>query len=196
MQEVAIRTKDPGAIRVASKGIELIAQQNATGSWGSGVVAGWHYHVLRLAVASGDRALTQALVHGNAALRDSWERLGPADRAAALRARLWTEPRPEAKGWANEVAWLLERSPIPGTEPANFPKNDLRLAYFGSALLRPLAGDLWTKWWGPLQAKLAKTQSADGSWPAGFQDGKGQVYTTALCVLILQTPVRVPTLED
>jgi hypothetical protein len=196
MQEVAIRTKDPAAIRVASKGIELIAQQNATGAWGQGVVAGWHYHVLRLAVASGDRALTQVLVHGNAALRDGWERLGPADQAAALRARLWTDPKPDVKQWSSSTSRLLERSPIPGTEAANFSKNDLRLAYFGSSLLAPLGGDSWTKWWGPLQAKLAKTQTADGSWPAGFQAGKGQIYTTALCALILQTPERIPSYED
>ena len=50
MQEAAIRTKDPAANRVASKGIDLIAQQNASGPWGKGVVAGWQYHVLRLAV--------------------------------------------------------------------------------------------------------------------------------------------------
>jgi hypothetical protein len=198
MQEVAIRTKDPAAIRVASKGIDMIAQQNATGAWGRGAVAGWHYHVLRLAVASGDRALTEALVHGHRALsvRAVWESLGPADQAAALRAELWTEPKPDVKRWAGEVSKLLERSPIPGTEPANFSKNDLRLAYFGSALLAPLGGDAWTKWWGPLQAKLAKTQSADGSWPAAFQAGKGQIYTTALCALILQTRDRIPPLEE
>jgi hypothetical protein len=193
MQEAAIRTKDPAAIRVASKGIELIAQQNATGPWGKGIVAGWQYHVLRLAVASGDRALTQALVVGHV-MPDP--KLGPSDRAAGLRAMLWTEPKPDVKAWTGEVAWLLERSPIPGTEPANFSKNDLWLAYFGSALLAPLGGDAWMKWWGPLQAKLAKTQSADGSWPAGFQAGKGQIYTTAMCALILQTPERIPPYED
>lgn len=198
MQEAAIRTKDPAAIRVASKGIELIAQQNASGSWGTGAVAGWHYHVLRLAVASGDRALTGPLVQGHRTLsrRAGWETLGPADQAAALRAELWTNPTPDVKRWAADAAWLLERSPIPGTEAANFSKNDLWLAYFGSALLRPLGGDAWMKWWGPLQAKLAKAQSPDGSWPAGFQAGKGQVYTTALGAIILQTPARVPALEE
>lgn len=193
MQEAAIRTKDPAAIRVASKGIDLIAQQNASGPWGKGVVAGWQYHVLRLAVASGDRALTQALVAGHV-IPD--KKLGPADLAAGLRALLWTEPKPDMKMWAAEAGWLLERSPIPGTEPATYSKNDLLLAYFGSSLLRPLGGDAWMKWWGPVQAKLAKAQSADGSWPAGFQAGKGQIYVTALCALILQTPDRIPSYED
>lgn len=196
MQEVAIRTKDPAAIRVASKGIDLIAQQNASGPWGQGVVAGWQYHVLRLAVASGDRALTGTLVNGHGAVLTSYERLGPADQAAAYRAQLWTDPKPDVKEWAGNVSKLLARSPIPGTEPANFSKNDLRLAYFGSSLLAPMGGDAWTKWWGPLQAKLAKTQTADGSWPADFQSGKGQVYTTALCALILQTRDRLPAYEE
>ena len=196
MQEVAIRTKDPSAIRVASKGIDLIAQQNFSGPWGRGVVAGWQYHVLRLAVASGDRALTGTLVNGHGAILKGDERLGSADRTAAWRAQLWTEPKPDVRRWSSEASWLQERSPIPGTEPANYSKNDLRLAYFGSALLAPLGGDAWTKWWGPLQAKLAKTQTADGSWPAQFQSGKGQVYVTALCALILQTPDRIPKLED
>lgn len=196
MQEVAIRTKDPAAIRVASKGIDMIAQQNASGPWGRGVVAGWQYHVLRLAVASGDRALTGTLVNGHGAVLTTWESLGPADQAAAHRAQLWTEPRPDVKRWAGDLSKLLERSPIPGTEPASFSKNDLRLAYFGTALLAPLGGDAWTKWWGPLQAKLAKTQAADGSWPAEFQSGKGQVYTTAFCALILQMRDRVPAYED
>jgi hypothetical protein len=198
MQEVAIRTKDPAAIRVASKGIDLIAQQNASGPWGRGVVAGWHYHVLRLAVASGDRALTGALVAGHEGLsqRKIKEEPNDADWAASIRAELWTDPKPDLKRWAADVSRLLVRSPIPGTEPANFSKNDLRLAYFGTALLAPLGGDAWTKWWGPLQAKLAKTQAADGSWPAEFQSGKGQVYTTALCALILQTRDRVPAYEE
>jgi hypothetical protein len=198
LQEVAIRTKDASTIRAASKGIALIAQQNHDGPWGQGAVAGWHYHVLRLAVASGDRALTETLVHGHEGLsrRDTWERLGAADRAAVLRAELWTNPTPDRARWASDAAWMLDRSPLPGTEPANYAKNDLRLAYFGSALLSELGGDAWTKWWSPLQAKLLKTQSPDGSWPEGLEAGKGQVYVTALATLILQTPRRVPPLDE
>jgi hypothetical protein len=87
---------------------------------------------------------------------------------------------------------LQERSPIPGTEPAYYSRNDLWLAYFGSILQRIAGGDSWTKWWSPLQAKLLKAQSPDGSWPEGFAPGKGQVYCTALATLILQVPLRVP----
>ena len=59
-----------------------------------------------------------------------------------------------------------------------------------------MGGDAWTRWWSPLQAKLQKTQQADGSWPAGLEPGKGQIYVTALAALILQTPNRTPTLDE
>src|SRR6185503_319657 len=62
--EAAIRTKDAATVRAAQKAVAMIAQQNQDGPWGKGAVAGWHYHVLRLAVASGDRALTGILVRG------------------------------------------------------------------------------------------------------------------------------------
>lgn len=191
LQEAAIRSGQGALVRAASKAIGLIAQQNHDGPWGAGMVAGWHYHVLRLAVASGDRALTAALVNGHEVLA---RRAAPS--AASLRAELWTTPKPDLRAWSAEAVRLLERSPIPGTDPANFSKNDLRLAYFGSALLASVGGDAWTKWWGPLQAKLQKTQSPDGSWPAGFEQGRSQIYVTALCALILQTPGRIPALDQ
>lgn len=188
LQEAALRTGQGGLNRAAAKAVGVIAQQNHDGPWGRGMVAGWHYHVLRLAVASGDRALTEALVNGNRLLSQREETTAP-----ALRAELWTDPKPDLKRYAGA---LPERSPIPGTEPSNFSRNDLRLAYFGSALLAAVGGDAWTKWWSPLQSKLQKTQSADGSWPEGFEPGKSQIYVTALCALILQTPRRVPPLEE
>jgi len=132
------------------------------------------------------------LVRGHEALLSQ----KPAERpelAADWCAVLWTTPVPEG---SKSVSWMLDRSPLPGTEPANYPKNDLWLAYFGSVLLRPAAADAWTKWWSPLQAKLLKTQAADGSWPEGFAAGKGQVYVTALATLILQVPQRVPPPAD
>ena len=63
-------------------------------------------------------------------------------------------------GLALSVLLILKQrgAPLPGTEPANFGNNDLRLAYFGTTLLRPLEGDAWTKWWSPLRAKLLKAQ--------------------------------------
>jgi len=186
--EAAIRTKDAATIRAAEKGVALIAQQNQDGPWGRGAVAAWHYHVLRLAVASGDRALTPALVRGHEVMA-ALEQPGPADGCALF----WTTPVPDR---AKSFPWLLERSPLPGTEPANYSKNDLWLAYFGTVLLRPAGGDSWTKWWSPLQTKLLKTQQPDGSWPEGFAAGKGQVYCTALATLILQVPQRLPALPE
>ncbi len=180
LQEAAIRTKNADWAKAAAKAVALIAQQNQDGPWGGGAVAGWHYHVLRLAAASGDRSLIPALVQGY----------------GVAAAGLWADPAPVAERWAPEVASLLERSPLTGTQPATYARNDLRRAYFGTELLRPLQGEAWTKWWSPLRAKLLKTQAPDGSWPADFEQGRGQVYATALCSLILQTPNRLPALEE
>jgi hypothetical protein len=143
-------------------------------------VAAWQYHVLRIASAMGQKEIVPILVKGYDAPGSG----------------LWTDPSPDREGWAARVAGLLTRSPIPGTEPANFGKNDLRLAYFGTTLLRPLEGDAWTKWWSPLRTKLLKAQGADGSWPEGFEPGKGKIYATALSALILQTPARIPALGE
>lgn len=180
LQEAALRTKNADWAKAAAKAVAVIAQQNQDGPWGGGAVAGWQYHVLRLAAASGDRSLIPALVHGY----------------GVAAAGLWTDPAPTPERWASEAAGLLERSPLTGTEPANYARNDLRRAYFGTELLRPLQGDAWKKWWSPLRAKLVKTQAPDGSWPANLEQGRSQVYVTALCALILQTPSRLPSLED
>lgn len=180
LQEASIRAKNVDWTRAAGKAVALIAQQNQDGPWGGGPVAGWQYHVLRLAVASGDRTLIPALVHGY----------------GVTAAGLWADPAPVAERWAPEAAALLERSPLTGTQPSNYARNDLRRAYFGTELLRPLQGDAWTKWWSPLRTKLLKTQAPDGSWPAEFEQGRGPVYATALCALILETPVRLPAIEE
>ena len=160
--------------------VGVIAAQNREGPWGRGPVAAWQYHVLRIAAAAGERHLVPILVRGY-------------DAAGA---GLWTDPTPDRASWAPRASGLLNRSPIPGTEPANFGNNDLRLAYFGTTLLRPLEGDAWTKWWSPLRAKLLKAQTADGSWPEGFEPGKGRIYATAFATLILQTPSRLPALPE
>ncbi|MBV8878348.1 MAG: zf-HC2 domain-containing protein [Planctomycetaceae bacterium] len=179
LQEASIRAKDEAWSKAAAKAVAVIAQQNQDGPWGRGPVAAWQYHVLRVAAATGDRSLVPVLVRGYDAPGSG----------------LWTDPLPDREGWAERAAGLLARSPIPGTERANFGMNDLRLAYFGTTLLRPLEGDAWTKWWSPLRAKLLKAQASDGSWPAGFEPGKGAVYATAFAALILQTPQRLPPLD-
>jgi len=180
LQEAWLRSGNAEWAKQVPGAVGVIAAQNREGAWGKGPVAAWQYHVLRLAVASGERHLLPTLILGYDAPGSG----------------LWTDPSPDRDAWGQRVAGLLNRSPIPGTEPANFDKNDLRLAYFGTTLLRPLEGDAWTKWWSPLRAKLLKAQMADGSWPEGFEPGKGKVYATALSALILQSPQRLPALEE
>lgn len=180
LQEASIRAKNADWAKAAARAVAVIAQQNHDGPWGRGPVAAWQYHVLRVASATGERDLVPVLVRGYDAPGSG----------------LWTDPSPDRESWAPRASGLLTRSPIPGTEPANFGNNDLRLAYFGTTLLRPLEGAAWTKWWSPLRAKLLKAQSADGSWPEGFEPGKGKIYATAFATLILQTPSRLPALPE
>lgn len=175
LQEAALRTKNAAWSASAAKAVAVIAQQNHDGPWGRGPVAAWQYHVLRVASATGERSLVPVLLRG----------------FDAPGAGLWTDPAPDRAAWAERAAGLLSRSPLPGQG-----KNDVRLAYFGTTLLRPLEGDAWTKWWSPLRAKLLKAQLPDGSWPAGFEPGKDQVYATAFAALILQSPSRLPALGD
>jgi hypothetical protein len=180
LQERLLRGGNPALEQAVSKAVNVIAVQNREGPWGRGPVAAWQYHVLRLASAMGDRSLLPVLVRGYDAPGSG----------------LWTDPSPDRENWSERAAGLLTRSPIPGTEKANYGNNDLRLAYFGTTLLRPLEGDAWTKWWSPLRTKLLKSQAGDGSWPDGFEPGKGSLYATAFATLILQTPLRLPSLGD
>ena len=175
LQEASIRSRNSDWAKAAAKGVAVIAQQNHDGPWGRGPVAAWQYHVLRVASAAGERDLVPVLVHGYDAPGSG----------------LWTDPAPDRESWSQRVGGLLTRSPLPGQG-----RNDVRLAYFGTTLLRPLEGDAWTKWWSPLRTKLLRAQSADGSWPEGFEPGKGQIYATAFATLILQTPARLPSLAE
>jgi hypothetical protein len=176
----------------AARGVELIVTQNQGKPWGDGEVAGWQFQVLRVAAACGNRSVTAALSNG----RLTRAKPGVTSHAAALRARLWADPSPDQKQWLEDAAWLLDTSPLLGTEPANFARNDLAFAYFGTQLLRPVGGDAWKKWWSPLQRKLEKTQEADGSWPVGFEPGRSKEYATALAALVLDTELRVPPLDE
>lgn len=178
--EALLRGGDPDLAKPVAAAVGVIAAQNREGPWGRGPVAAWQYHVLRLASARGDRSLLPVLVKGY----------------DAPGAGLWTDPSPDPENWSSRVSGLLTRSPIPGTEKANYGNNDLRLAYFGTTLLRPLEGDAWTKWWSPLRAKLLRAQAADGSWPEGFEPGRGKIYATAFAALILETPARIPPLGE
>ncbi len=200
LQEGAIRTKDPAIAASAARAVAVLVTQNEDAPWGDGEIAGWAFHCLRLAHASGTPGLTRTFVHAHDLLGTwmsvEWEKRSPAAQAALLRARLWADPAPDRERWAHDVARVLDHPPLSGTDPAHYAKNSLALAYFGTALLRPLEGDAWTKWWGPVRSKLVRIQAVDGSWPAGLEPGRSQVWTTAVAALILETPRRVPALGE
>ncbi len=72
----------------------------------------------------------------------------------------------------------------------------------GAEALATAGSQAWPRWWGALETALVRAQRSDGertgSWdpvdPWG-EDG-GRVYSTAICVLALETPYRCPTAAE
>lgn len=70
--------------------------------------------------------------------------------------------------------------------------------YYTAQTLHNLGGDGWRQWFARVQAEIVGHQAGDGSWhptrPRGafleHADSAGRLYMTAMCVLILETPVR------
>jgi hypothetical protein len=94
---------------------------------------------------------------------------------------------------------LLERPAVPGLEAVRHLENDLYFAHFGSLAMHQVGGDAWARWWPTVRSALLKSQQPDGAWPADFDRWHGyggQVYTTAMGALILETPVRYPRLAE
>jgi hypothetical protein len=220
--EASLLTRDPALRHAASSAVSYTIQsQNETGGWGytyrssdnDTSVAGWQIQLLRLAFVGGNQGVIPALNQAYARLQemtDSEGKVGYKYRlhfpngyqgltAVGMLSHQLATHTPDADLLAKQAGVLLESSPILGLEPAFFMANDLYFAYFGSLAMHQLGGDAWTKWWSPLRDKLLRTQSPDGSWPANFDRWHaygGQVYSTALSALILETPVRYPRLWE
>jgi hypothetical protein len=198
-----------------------VAAQNETGGWGYSArsiendtsVGGWQILLLRMAKLNGNQGVITSLVQANQQLQlmtDSEGKVGYRGRlqfpngylaltAVGMTAHQMSTHTPDPAVLAKQAGVLLERSPILGAVPADFPMNDLYFAYFGTIAMHQYGGDAWTKWFSPLREKLVKLQAPDGSWPESLDRWwlhGGQVYTTAISALTLQTPVRFPRLAD
>ncbi len=220
--ECAMATRDEQIGAAASAAVAFtVSAQNQTGGWGytsrsienDTSVGGWQILLLRFAKLQGNQGVIPALVaaYGRLqAMTDSEGKVGYRGRlqfpngthgltAVGMLSHQLATHTPDPEVLAKQAGVLLERSPIPGTDGAFFMMNDLYFAYFGSLAMHQHGGEAWTQWWSPLRDKLLKTQQAEGSWPAAFDRWHvygGQVYTTALSVLILETPVRYPRLSE
>ncbi len=80
---------------------------------------------------------------------------------------------------------------------SNGKKNDLLFPYFSALFLHQLQDSFLKEWSQDVNQMLLKMQKADGSWPDGldrwYGEG-GRIYTTALVILIIQSPTRYPRL--
>ncbi len=220
--EAAMMTHDEGLVTAASAAVNFtISAQNPTGGWGyvsrspsnDTSVGGWQILLLRLAKLGGNHGVIASLVQAHdrlALLTDSEGKVGYRARqefpnghlaltAVGMLGHQMSTHTPDAEVLARQAGVLLEQSPVASTDPAGYMMNDLYFGLFGSLALHQHGGDGWTRWFSPLREKLLKTQQKDGAWPADFDrwcGHGGPVYSTAMALLILETPVRYPRLIE
>ncbi|HEX7899597.1 MAG TPA: hypothetical protein VF950_17645 [Planctomycetota bacterium] len=222
LQEAALATKDEQLQAAAAAAVAFILKaQTDEGGWGYALksvdndtsVSGWQIATLRLAKLGGNQGVIPALVAANGRIKmstDSDGRVGYRGKlqfpngylaltAVGMFAHQMSSHTPDPALLSRQAEILLERSPIAGTDGGAYPQNDLYFAFFGSMAMHQNGGEAWTRWWGPLKERLLQAQGPDGAWPAAFDRWTvygGAVYTTALSVLILETPVRYPRLAE
>jgi len=220
--EAYMMTREETLALPSSMAVNYTVQaQNEDGGWGytsrsdenHTTVGGWQILLLRVALLGGNQGVISSLLRAHdrvMAMTDSEGKVGYRMRsefpngylgltAVGMLSHQLSTHTPDPDVLARQADVLLERAPVPGVEPAHFMMNDLYFAYFGSLAMHQYGDKGWAKWWSPLRDKLLKTQSADGSWPANFDRWwaqGGQVYSTAMAALILETPVRYPRLFD
>lgn len=206
----------------AAAGYTLKAQNDA-GGWG--YVAGsedcdtsvgvWQILVLRLALGTGNRSVVPAL---NAAHRrvelatDSSGQVGYRGRgqypngpyaltAVGAFATLLSKPVPDVSVLDRQAGVIvrgLEELPVSG-DPTRFGSNDLVFAAFGSLVVHQTGGARQADWDRRVTQPLMDAQQRDGSWPAGFDRWSsygGQVYTTAMATIALESGWRYPALAQ
>ncbi|MBI4564429.1 MAG: hypothetical protein HY716_07020 [Planctomycetes bacterium] len=195
--------------------------QNSEGGWdydfggphSDTSVTGWMVLLLRMAFEDGNRDVLSSLVLANkrlVAVTDSEGKVGYRTRldfpngpyattAVGMLSYLLSTPVPESSLLGKQAAVLIEglRFLPVAPDPPDPLRRDLYFWYFGSLALRQYGQVEWEQWQGAVRDPLLKTQQADGSWNRAFDRWSrygGQVYTTAMGVLILGTPWRYPRL--
>jgi hypothetical protein len=129
----------------------------------------------------------------------------PARTAVGLLCRQWL-------GWPKDfpmmkegVQYLVNEKNLPEWSGG---RRNVYAWYYMAEVLHNIGGEDWVKWYGVVQAAILDNQNrrgskdpgkdVRGSWdpnsPAGspheYADQAGRLYLTAMCVLILETPVR------
>jgi Prenyltransferase and squalene oxidase repeat len=83
------------------------------------------------------------------------------------------------------VKYLMQR--LPGKSENSADYHFFYGNYYATQAMFMSGGDSWSQYWPAIRAELSKRQQADGSW----SDQTGNVYGTAMALIILQVPNRL-----
>lgn len=220
--EASMMVRDENLLAAASAAAAYtVAAQNEAGGWGyhsrspesDTSVSGWQILLLRLAKLQGNAGVIPSLNQAYnrlSLMTDSEGKVGYRARlqfpngylaltAVGMLSHQMSTHTPDREVLAKQSEVLLEQSPILSFDRGGVLLNDLYFGYFGSLAMHQFGGERWALWFSPLRGKLLRAQQQDGSWPADFDRWAtkygGQVYTTAMGALILETPLRYPRLD-
>jgi hypothetical protein len=173
-------------------------------------VGGWQIHVLRLARESGSDIVVPNLIRAGGRLVD----LTASDGMVGYRTRAPGPNGPYALTALGTFAYLMSKS-VPETSLVEKYKiqlqrglpvhnltgdrksSDLYFLYWGSLAAHQMGDPLWSEWNAAVKPAVLKAQQADGSWAANadrWSQHGGQIYTTAMGTLVLETYYRYPRL--
>lgn len=199
-------TKDPDLRPAAQEAIDFICYaQHPAGGWryfpgqpGDTTVFGWQFMALKSAYLGKLEVPSPVIDRANRYLDSVQSNRGanygylrpaqdPTPSAVGLLSRMylgWPHDKPElGKG----VAYLAKLGPS---------QDDMYFNYYATQVLHHYEGPHWEKWNGKLRDYLIKTQAkqghARGSWffPEKHALSGGRLYTTSLCVMILEVYYR------
>ncbi len=218
--EAYVMTGDPSLADAKYAVAFSLRAQNDKGGWDymergpetDTSVGAWQIHLLRLARESGTDEVVPSLVLA----KDRIAEMTASDGLIGYRAQGDYPNDPYAVSAAGTFAYLMSSSVADSALLENYRRqllrgldaheckasggqktNDLYFWYFGTLAAFQLGGETWEHWNGALRKPLAEAQQKDGSWPANFDRWSahgGQVYTTAMGALILETYYRYPRL--
>lgn len=192
----------------------IVAAQNQKGGWGytygspitDTSVTVWQLQALRLAASAGLKSMVvPALIKAKTALalltdaegKVGYRELGqfPHGHAAltamGMAGHMLASYRPDRELIEKQAALVQKASRL----STNRYENDLTFFYYGSFAMFQLGNGHWTEWVRTFRGKLLKRQNADGSFPLDLDKWAGhggQLYTTSMATLILQTFLRYP----
>jgi hypothetical protein len=204
--EAYAMTKDPELRPFAQDAIDYICYaQHTEGGWryfpgqpGDTTVFGWQFMALKSAylaklevpspvIERASHYLDTVQTNGGANYGYLRPAQDPTPSAVGLLSRMyigWPHEKPElAKG----VSYLAKLGPS---------KEDMYFNYYATQVLHHYEGPAWEKWNKELREYLIKTQAknghARGSWyfPDKHALSGGRLYTTAMCVMILEVYYR------